>query len=91
MTESDEWLVYILKCGDGSYYTGITKDMEKRIGEHRSGKGAKYVRGRGPLEIVFIKNTDSHGSALKHEIKIKKLSKLKKKELISNPSIFIEL
>lgn len=87
----DEWSVYILKCGDGSYYTGIAKDIDKRVEEHRSGKGAKYLRGRGPLEIVFHQKTGSHGSALKYEIKIKKLPKPKKKELISNPSIFREL
>lgn len=89
MTEiikTDEWSVYILKCGDGSYYTGITKDLDKRIDEHRSGKGAKYLRGRGPLEIIFSRNTDSHGSALKYEIKIKKLSKPEKTKLILNPT-----
>jgi len=87
----DEWLVYILKCGDGSYYTGITKDLDKRIEEHRSGKGAKYLRGRGPLEIIFSKNADSHGAALKYEIKIKKLSKQEKTKLILNPTRFDKL
>ena len=87
----DEWIVYILKCGDGSYYTGIAKDIDKRIEEHRSGKGAKYLRGRGPLEIIFSKNVDSHGSALKYEIKIKKLSRSDKTNLISNPTIFDKL
>ena len=87
----EEWTVYILKCGDGTYYTGITKDLDKRIEEHRSGKGAKYLRGRGPLEIIFSRNADSHGLALKYEIKIKKLSRPKKTNLISDPSIFNKL
>lgn len=83
---ADGWTVYILECGDGTYYTGIARDLEKRIGEHRSGKGAKYLRGRGPLEIVFSKKVESHGSALKYEIKIKKLPRPKKTTLISDPS-----
>lgn len=94
MTEvpgAEEWTIYILKCGDGTYYTGVTKDLDKRIEEHRSGKGAKYLRGRGPLKTVFNKKLDSHGSALKYEIKIKKLSRPEKTNLISDPSIFNKL
>ena len=47
------WYLYILKCGDGTLYTGITPDVEKRLEVHRSGKGAKYTRGRGPLELCY--------------------------------------
>ena len=46
------WFAYILRCGDGSLYTGITTDVDARLEAHRSGKGAKYTRGRGPLELV---------------------------------------
>ena len=46
------WKLYILRCGDGTLYTGITTDVEKRLEAHRTGKGAKYTRGRGPLELV---------------------------------------
>ena len=47
------WYLYILQCGDGSLYTGITTDVEKRLEAHRSGKGAKYTRGRSPLELKY--------------------------------------
>lgn len=47
------WKVYILRCGDGSLYTGISTDVARRLEEHRSGKGAKYTRSRGPLELVY--------------------------------------
>ena len=52
MTLERSWKVYILRCGDGSLYTGIAVDVEHRLAVHRSGKGAKYTRGRGPLELV---------------------------------------
>jgi len=82
-----KWAVYIIKCGDSTYYTGISNDVSRRLEEHRAGKGAKYLRGRGPLNIIFQKKVESHGTALKYEIKIKKLSRKKKEELISNPSL----
>ena len=47
------WYVYILRCGDGTLYTGITDDIPRRLAAHRAGKGAKYTRGRGPLELVY--------------------------------------
>ena len=47
------WQLYILRCGDGTLYTGITDDLPRRLKAHRSGKGAKYTRGRGPLELVY--------------------------------------
>ena len=87
----EEWTVYILKCGDGTYYTGITKDLDKRTEEHRSGKGAKYLRGRGPLEMVLQRKIESHSLALKYEIKIKKLSRPEKIKLIANPSRITKL
>ncbi len=83
----EDWTVYIVKCGDGTYYTGISNNVTRRLEEHKAGKGAKYLRGRGPLEIIFQTNVESHGTALKYEIKIKKLSRNKKTELISNPSL----
>ena len=48
-----QWCVYILRCGDGTLYTGMTDDFEKRLAAHRSGKGAKYTRGRAPFEAVY--------------------------------------
>jgi putative endonuclease len=76
------WYVYILLCGDKSLYTGITNDVLKRLDKHKRGVGAKYTRGRGPLEIVFIKEMDDKSSALKEEYRIKQLTKKKKLALI---------
>ena len=76
------WKVYVLRCGDGSLYTGITMDVEHRLAMHRSGKGAKYTRGRGPLELVYCRDCGDHSQALKEELRIKALSKEEKLKLI---------
>ena len=76
------WKLYILRCGDGSLYTGITVDVEKRLAAHRSGKGAKYTRGRGPLELVYTEDCGDHSTALRREWEIKALSKEEKEKLI---------
>ena len=76
------WYLYILRCGDGSLYTGITTDVEKRLEAHRSGKGAKYTRGRGPLELVYSEACGDHSAALKREIAVKKLTSEQKQALI---------
>ena len=78
---SKNWYVYIIECGDGSYYTGITTDVQARLATHAKGKGAKYTRGRGPLTLKHVEILDNKSLALKREYKIKKLSKIKKKEL----------
>ena len=71
--------VYVLECSDGTFYTGITKDVNRRILEHKSkAKGAKYFRGRKPTKLVFEHLIGSRGLALKVEIKIKKLTHLEK-------------
>lgn len=77
------WYVYILRCGDGSLYCGITPDMKRRLEQHRSGKGAKYTRGRGPLELVYCEALPSHSDALKREIAIKRLTRAQKLDLIA--------
>lgn len=77
------WYLYILRCRDGSLYTGITTDVEKRLETHRSGKGAKYTRGRGPLELVYRETCGSHSDALKRELEIKALPREKKELLIA--------
>ena len=59
------WYVYILKCGDGTLYTGITDDVSARLQAHREGKGAKYTRGRGPLELVYQEIAENHSAAAK--------------------------
>lgn len=76
------WCVYILRCGDGSLYTGITDDVDRRLAVHRAGKGAKYTRGRGPLELVHREEYSDKGSALKREYAIKQLRREEKEQLI---------
>ena len=79
-----KWFAYILRCGDQTLYCGITDDVVRRLEAHRSGKGAKYTRGRGPLELVYTEECDSHSAALKREIAIKRLSRPEKLKLIEN-------
>lgn len=76
------WKVYILRCGDGSLYTGITVDVEKRLKAHRTGKGAKYTRGRGPLELVYREECGDHSVALRRELQIKAMPREEKMLLI---------
>ena len=76
------WKLYILRCGDGTLYTGITTDVERRLEEHRSGKGAKYTRGRAPLELVYMETGMDKSTALKRELEIKALSRQEKEKLI---------
>ena len=77
------WYVYILRCKDDTLYCGITPDMKRRLEQHRSGKGAKYTRGRGPLELVYCEALSSHSDALKREIAIKRLTRAQKLDLIA--------
>ena len=75
------WKVYMLRCGDGSLYTGIAVDVKQRLAAHRGGKGAKYTRGRGPLELVYTEECGSHSDALKRELAIKALPRAEKEKL----------
>jgi putative endonuclease len=77
-----EWSLYMVRCRDGKLYTGIAIDIERRIAEHRAGKGAKYLRGRTPLKLVFKKRIGSRSLALKVEQAVKKLPKCRKERLI---------
>lgn len=77
------WYVYILRCADGTLYTGMTDDVEKRLKAHRAGKGAKYTRGRGPLELIYTEQLPDKSSALKREIAIKKLTRAQKLMLLN--------
>ena len=76
------WNVYILQCGDGSLYTGISTDVQRRLAEHRSGKGAKYTRSRGPLELVYEEVCSDKSTALRRELEIKALPRSDKLKLI---------
>ena len=72
------WTVYILECGDGTLYTGITDDLERRLRAHSQGKGAKYTRGRGPLILRYREEMPDKGAALKREHAIKRMKKSEK-------------
>lgn len=76
------WKLYMLRCADGSLYTGITTDVQARFSAHSSGKGAKYTRGRGPLELVYTEECGDHSAALKRELEIKALSREEKQALL---------
>jgi putative endonuclease len=81
-----DWSVYLLRCGDGSFYTGIATDVARRVGEHEQGKrGAKYLRGRGPFEIVYQRPVGSRSVATKIEYRIKRWSRNEKKNLRELP------
>ncbi len=67
------WTVYLLRCGDGTLYCGIARDAATRLAEHASGRGARYTRGRGPLELVYTEPCGSRSEALKRERAIKAL------------------
>ena len=69
------WFVYILRCSDGSYYTGITQDIKKRMKMHNSGNGAKYTKSRTPVVLEYFETLPSKNSALSREYRIKRLSR----------------
>lgn len=74
--------VYMLRCKDGSLYTGWTNDLEHRLAMHNSGRGAKYTRGRGPLELVYSQELPDKEAALRRECAIKKLRREQKLALL---------
>jgi putative endonuclease len=79
-----DWYLYLVRCRDGSLYTGITTDVARRFAEHQGNgdTGAKYLRGRRPLVLVFQKKVVSRSLALGVESRVKKLSKARKEELV---------
>ena len=74
------WFIYLLECSDGTFYTGITTDLDKRIKTHNLGSGAKYTRGRTPVKLLEFITVSTQSEALRLEHQIKKLPKLKKRE-----------
>ena len=80
--EQKQWHLYILRCGDGSLYTGIAVDVQKRFHAHCRGKGAKYTRGRGPLTLLYQETCGDHGQALRRELEVKALRREEKEALI---------
>ena len=77
-----QYWVYMVRCKDGTYYTGYTKDLENRIALHKSGRGAKYVKGKLPIKLVYAKEYRYYKSALNEERRIKTLKRQRKSELV---------
>jgi putative endonuclease len=78
-----KWIVYILECSDNSLYTGITNDLERRLKEHRTGRGAKYTEHRSPLRVRYTEYQNNKGAALTREAAIKSLARSEKLALIA--------
>ncbi|OGT98202.1 MAG: endonuclease [Geobacteraceae bacterium GWC2_48_7] len=78
-----KWQVYIILCSDNSLYTGITTDIERRFLLHQAGRGAKYFRGRQPLQVVYLEDNHSRSSAAVREAGIKLMSRADKVNLVS--------
>lgn len=76
-----QWVLYILSCGDGTLYTGITDDFQRRFAAHTQGKGAKYTKGRGPFLLKYLEKCDSHSHALRRECAVKRLKREEKLKL----------
>lgn len=79
-----QWVLYILECRDGTLYTGITDDLQRRLKAHNAGKGAKYTRGRGPVTLRYQELCADHSHALRREMEVKRLKRGEKLELFGN-------
>ncbi len=77
------WYVYMLRCGDGSLYTGCTDDVQRRLAVHSSGKGAKYTRSRLPVELVYREELPDKSAALRREAAVKRLTRSEKLKLLN--------
>jgi putative endonuclease len=77
--------VYVVRCSDGTLYTGYTTDVERRIAEHDRGEGAAYTRGRTPVELVHVEYFETRSAAMSREAAIKALSRPEKDALLSGP------
>jgi putative endonuclease len=77
------WFVYVVRCGDGSLYTGISTDVGARLAVHNRGKGARYTRSRRPVTLVYVERRRSRSMALRREAAIKALPRARKQELLA--------
>lgn len=76
--------VYVVECSDGTYYTGYTTDVQRRVEEHNDGNGAKYTQGRMPVEVVYVETFDSRSAAQRREHEVKSLSRAAKEALVTD-------
>lgn len=82
---SKQWLVYILRCKDGSFYTGITSDLAQRLQAHQDGTASRYTRSRLPVKLVYLESATNRSAATKRELQIKRLSRIQKESLMRPP------
>jgi len=80
---ADQWYLYLLRCSDGSLYTGITNNLERRFKMHQAGKASRYTRSHGPVEMVYSETCGDRSSALIRECEVKEWPRAKKEKLIS--------
>ena len=80
---SPRWLVYLLRCGDGSLYTGITNDLDKRLKAHAAGRASRYTRSRLPVTLAYSERQPDKSRALRREAAIKKLRRIDKEQLVA--------
>ena len=84
------WTVYLARCADGSFYTGITTDLVRRVAEHNAGSGAAYTRSRLPVKLVYFESAPNRSGALRREYAIRRLSR-REKEVLARKSGPVEL
>lgn len=84
VADCDEWLLYILECNDGSFYTGVTKDLKRRLKMHNKGNASRYTRSRRrPVELIYSEQCAGRAQALKRECSVKSLTREKKEMLVN--------
>jgi len=81
---------YMVRCTNGAYYTGWTTDPLRRVKEHNAGRGARYTKMNGPVELVYVEEVTDHSSALKREAEIKKLGHARKMKLVDGNAVPLE-
>lgn len=86
VSAAGKWQLYILKCSDGTFYTGITNNLVRRLEMHNSGKASRYTRSRRPVAIIYQEGCRNRSSALKKEYRIKSLSRREKEQYIRSKS-----
>ena len=79
-----EHFVYVLRCADDTLYTGYTTDVQRRVAEHEAGEGAKYTRGRTPVEVVHVESFSSKSAAMSREYEIKQFTRSRKERLVDD-------
>ena len=85
--ESSECYCYVVECSDGTFYTGWTTDLERRVAAHNAGRGSRYTRQRRPVKLVYFENLPNRAEAMRREAQIKRMSRQAKLKKISNLTI----